>query len=242
MAIDWTGRRSKFASGRHATNSRLKPRRASALLIAPIGHFGFCGKGIPASAGRLWMTTTEPVSTPAATPASGTPNRWLLFWRTVTRFDRKKIIPWIALRNTIGVALPLTIGILTGATLSGVAIAVGALNVSYSDGDDSYQRRARRMLLAGILTSAAVFMGGILGRNYPTAILIAALWAFASGLVVSLGTTAADLGVISLVTLIVYSAQGLSSQNAAWAGLLALSGSLFQTALSLLFWPVRRYQ
>src|SRR5690348_10952423 len=126
MAIDWTGRRSKSASGRHALNSRLKPRRASALLIAPIGHFGFCGKGIAASAGKLWMTTTEPVSTPAA----GAPNRWLLFWRTVIRFDRKKIIPWIALRNTIGVALPLTIGILTGATLSGVAIAVGALNVS----------------------------------------------------------------------------------------------------------------
>src|SRR6185312_10983072 len=92
----------------------------------------------------------------AIEPVVQTPNRWLLFWRTVTRFDRNKIIPWIALRNTIGVALPLAAGILTGATLSGVAIAVGALNVSYSDGEDSYARRARRMLLAGLLTSAAV--------------------------------------------------------------------------------------
>src|SRR6185437_3479911 len=137
-------------------------------------------------------------------PAAHTPNRWRLFWRTVTRFDRNKIIPWIDLRNTIGVALPLAAGILTGATLSGVAIAVGALNVSYSDGEDSYARRARRMLLAGLLTSAAVFFGGILGRSHPTAIFFAAVWAFASGLVVSLGTTAADLGVISLVTLVVY--------------------------------------
>ena len=178
----------------------------------------------------------------AIVPAAHTPNRWRLFWRTVTRFDRNKIIPRIALRNTIGVALPLAVGVLTGATLSGVAIAVGALNVAYSDGEDSYPHRARRMMLAGVLTSSAVFFGGILGRSHPTAILIAALWAFASGLVVSLGATAADLGVISLVTLIVYSAQGLSAQNAGWAGVLALSGSLFQTALSLLFWPVQRYQ
>ena len=90
----------------------------------------------------------------AIVPAAHTPNRWRLFWRTVTRFDRSKIIPWIALRNTIGVALPLAAGILTGATLSGVAIAVGALNVAYSDGEDSYPRRARRMMLAGVLTRA----------------------------------------------------------------------------------------
>lgn len=187
-------------------------------------------------------TTADSKMDTAVIPAVNTPKRLQLFWRTVTRFDRTKLLPRIALRNSIGVALPLAIGVLAGNTLSGVAIATGALNVSYSDGDDSYPRRARRMLLAGILTSGAVFAGGILGRNYSVAIFVAALWAFASGLVVSLGTTAADLGVISLVTLVVYSAQGLSAQNSAWAGLLALSGSLFQTVLSLLFWPVQRYE
>jgi uncharacterized membrane protein YccC len=165
-----------------------------------------------------------------------------LFWRTVTRFDRKKINLSIALRNTIGVSLPLAAGIATGHTLSGVAIAVGALNVAFSDGDDPYPQRARRMLMAGALTSAAVFLGGILGRSHPIAVVMAAAWGFAAGLVVSLSSTAGDLGVLSLVTLIVYSAQGLSTENAGWAGLLAATGSLFQTSLSLLFWPVRRYR
>jgi uncharacterized membrane protein YccC len=186
--------------------------------------------------------STDSLIAPAAVPAASTPNRWRLFWGTVTRFDRNKINRWIALRNTIGVSLPLGVGILTGHTLSGVAIAVGALNVAYSDGEDPYPQRARRMLMAGALTSAAVFVGGILGRSHPITVLVAALWAFASGLVVSLGTTAGDLGVISLVTLIVYSAQGLSTENAGWAALLAVTGSLFQTVLSLVFWPVRRYR
>lgn len=186
--------------------------------------------------------STDSTIAPVAAPAARPPNRWRLFWRAVIRFDHDKIVPRVAFRNTLGVTLPLVAGILAGNTISGVAAAVGALNVSYSDGEDSYPSRARRMLLAGAITSAAVFFGGILGREYHTAILVAALWAFASGLIVSLGSTAADLGVMSLVTLIVYSAQGLSYSNAAWAGLLALSGALFQTCLSLLFWPVQRYQ
>ncbi len=170
------------------------------------------------------------------------PPWWKLLWRTLTRFERAKLIPLIAFRNTLGVAVPLIIGVLMGAKLSGVAIATGALNVSYSDGADPYLRRAHRMLSSCFLTASAVLIGGLVGQHHLLANLIAAVWALAAGLVVALGTTAADLGVISLVTLVVYSAQPLTPQNAAWAGLLALIGGLFQTVLALSFWPVRRYQ
>jgi uncharacterized membrane protein YccC len=170
------------------------------------------------------------------------PPWWKLMWRTLTRFDRAKLIPLIAFRNTLGVAIPLIIGVLTGSVLSGVAIATGALNVSYSDGADPYSRRAHRMLVSCFLTASAVLIGGLTGHQHILASAIAALWSMAAGLAVALGTTAADLGVLSLVTLVVYSAQPLTPQNAAWAGLLALVGGLFQTALALLFWPIQRYQ
>jgi uncharacterized membrane protein YccC len=49
------------------------------------------------------------------------------------------------------------------------------------------------------------------------------------------------LGVISLVTLVIYSAQSLSPVNASWSAILALAGGLFQTLLALVFWPVHRY-
>ena len=184
----------------------------------------------------------EPEAPPKVPPVLEPPNRWKLFWRAVTRFERNKIIPRVALRNAIGVALPLGIGVLAGFTLSGVALASGALNVSYSDGEDSYSQRARRMLAASVLTAFAVFIGGVVGRDTVWVTLITAIWAFVAGLAVSLGTTAGDLGVISLVTLVVYSAQALSAVNAGWAALLALGGALFQTGLALMFWPVQRYQ
>jgi uncharacterized membrane protein YccC len=186
--------------------------------------------------------STESEAALRVPPVLQVPDRWKLFWRALTRFEKNKILLRVALRNAIGVALPLAIGVLTGFTLSGVAVASGALNVSGSDGEDSYPQRARRMVAASLLTASAVFVGGIVGRDPVWAIVVTAPWAFVAGLAVCLGTTAGDLGVISLVTLVVYSAQALSSVNAAWAALLALGGGLFQTGLALMFWPVQRYQ
>lgn len=186
----------------------------------------------------MTQQTTEANAAPVLEKA----NRWLLFWRTVTKFDRGKIIPLIALRNALGVAIPLVVGLLTGYKLSGLAFATGALNVAFSDGDDSYPQRARRMLIASALVALAVFIGALSGGHHIAAVSIAAAWAFAAGLAVCLGTTPGDLGVISLVTLVVYSAQSLSPVNAAWSAVLALGGGLFQTLLAVLFWPVRRYE
>jgi len=70
---------------------------------------------------------------------------------------------------------------------------------------------------------------------------VAAAWAFIAGMLVAVGTTAADVGVISLVLLVVYAAQPLTPRQALEAGGLALCGGLLQTALSIALWPVRRY-
>src|SRR2546429_1328180 len=59
---------------------------------------------------------------------------------------------------------------------------------------------------------------------------------------VAVGTTAADLGVISLVTLLIYAAQPLTTRQALISSALALGGGLLQTALSVALWPVRRYE
>jgi uncharacterized membrane protein YccC len=150
--------------------------------------------------------------------------------------------PWIALRNSIGVTLPLVIGTLLKMPLSGLAVSTGALQVSYSDGHNPYAQRAKRMLTASLLCALAVVAGGLAGRNLVTAIIVPALAAFAAGLAVSLGPAADNLGVISLVTLIIFAAQPLTPSRALLAGLLALGGGVLQSALALMLWPVRRYQ
>jgi len=121
-------------------------------------------------------------------------------------------------------------------------MASGALNVSYSDGSDPYLQRAKRMLASTAWCSIAVLLGGLTAHNNAVAIVMATLWAFTAGMLVTLGGTAADVGVISTVVLVVYAAQPLTPYQALQAAGLALCGGLLQIALSVALWPVRRYE
>ena len=120
-------------------------------------------------------------------------------------------------------------------------VASGALNVSYSDGSDPYPGRVKRMLASSMICALAVFVGAVSGKHVVLAVTLAAVWAFIAGMFVAVGGAAPDLGVISLVTLLIYAAQHLAPREAAISGLLALAGGLLQTALSVALWPLRRY-
>jgi uncharacterized membrane protein YccC len=163
------------------------------------------------------------------------------FWRTVVRFQAEKIAPLLAARNTLGIALPLAAGVALGSVPAALIATIGALNVSYSDSYDPYLQRARRMVASSVLVGVAVFAGALCGHYNGVAVLAAGAWAFAAGLLVALSTSAADLGVISLVTLVVFTARPLPLKQAALSVALALAGGLFQTVLALAFWPVRRH-
>src|SRR6202790_1620488 len=123
----------------------------------------------------------------------------------------------------------------------GLCVASGALNVSYSDGSDPYSARVKRMLASSVICAVAVFVGAISGKHVVFAVAVPAVWPFIAGMFVAVGGAAPDLGVISLVTLLIYAAQHLTPREAAISGLLALAGGLLQTALSVALWPVRRY-
>jgi uncharacterized membrane protein YccC len=169
-------------------------------------------------------------------------NKWQSFWRGVLRVDTAKMEPWIALRNAVGVCVPLAVGIAMGMPLGGLAVASGALNVSYSDGHDPYGQRAKRMLASSALCAIAVMAGGFAGHHNAAGVALVTVWAFGSGMAVALGTTAESLGVISLVVLIIYCAQSLTPERALQAGGLAFAGGVIQTLLSLALWPVRAYE
>ncbi len=160
-------------------------------------------------------------------------------WQAVLRFETAKVRPWMALRNTIGIVLPVVAGSLIGHAASGLVAGIGALNVAVADGADSYAHRARRMLAASFLCSLAVVAGGLAGGAYGMPLILAA-GAFAAGMMVAAGPAEADIGLIALVTLIVFSAQPLSSRQAFASGVVALGGGLVQTALALILWPLRR--
>lgn len=166
---------------------------------------------------------------------------WNSFWQTVTRYQAEKVTPWLGLRNAVGVTLPLALGLATGAVASGLIVATGALNVSFSDGSDPYFQRARRMMLASVVVGVAVCAGSLSAHNLAVAVAVAALWAFGAGILVALGNAAPDIGLVSLVTLVVFAARPTSLETAFLGGLLAFSGGLLQAFLALALWPIRRY-
>jgi uncharacterized membrane protein YccC len=185
---------------------------------------------------------SAPVSDQQSNQQLATGRAWISFWRILTRLEREKIVPGRALRNAIGVAVPLATGYWLGSLSGGLIVSSGALNVCFTDGDDPYRQRARRMLLGSLLVGMAVLIGTLTGHVAPIAIATAGVWAFAAGMLVAINQSATDMGVTTLVTLIVYSAQPLDPHRAVSAGLLALAGGLFQTLLALAFWPVQRFE
>jgi uncharacterized membrane protein YccC len=163
------------------------------------------------------------------------------FWQILTLFDSTKLSTHRAFRNALGVVLPLIAGFALHMPRGGLVVASGALNVSYSDGSDPYSARVKRMLASSLICAIAVFVGAVSGKHVVLAVTLAAVWAFIAGMFVSVGGAAPDLGIISLVTLLIYAAQHLTPREAAISGILALAGGFLQTALSAALWPVRRY-
>jgi uncharacterized membrane protein YccC len=215
-----------------SASTSTDPNQALALDLAP-------AQGTADARSDAQNTASPSQTKPTETPPL---NKWQAFWRGVLHMDTAKIDPWIALRNAMGVAIPLAVGIVIGMPLGGLAVASGALNVSYSDGRDPYKQRAKRMLAASVLCAVAVMAGGLAGHHNAVAIAMIAVWAFGSGMAITLGTTGESLGVISLVVLIIYAAQILTPQRALQAGALAFAGGVMQMLLSLGLWPVRAYE
>lgn len=196
---------------------------------------------LKATTGNQPATSASPGQTAGAANVPQ-PSALRTLWRILTYFDRKKMSPALALRNTAGVVLPLVAGYLLGMPRAGLAVASGALNVSYSDGHDPYAQRAKRMLASTVWCGVAVLLGGLSGHHNLIAVAIVTAWAFAAGMLVSLGSTPADVGVISTVTLVVYAAQSLTPAQAAISAALALAGGILQIGLSIALWPVRKYE
>jgi uncharacterized membrane protein YccC len=192
------------------------------------------------------MASAPDIPSPRAEPQSNQAlargSAWISFWRTLTLFEKAKIVPGRAARNALGVALPLAAGWMYGSMPAGLIVSSGALNVCFTDGDDPYRQRARRMLLGTLLVGIAVLTGTLTGHVAALAIAVAGVWAFVAGMMVAISQPATDMGVTTLVTLIVFSAQPLEPHQAVSAGLLAVAGGLFQTLLALALWPVQRFE
>jgi uncharacterized membrane protein YccC len=161
--------------------------------------------------------------------------------RTARQIDRSKISIPTAVRNTIGVAVTLFLGIVSGHPLLGVTASIGALNAGFASFNGTYRSRAEVVLAASAGLAVSAFVGGTIGHLVGFDIVTTALWGFAAGLLVALGPAATIVGLQSVIGLVLFSQFTFTPAVAAEEAGLLLAGGLLQTVLIVAVWPLRRF-
>ncbi len=158
-------------------------------------------------------------------------------WRSALKIDRSQLVVATALRSAFGLALPLTIGVMTGHVIEGVSIAGGAATLGAVGLTFTYRARTRLLLLASLGIAASALVGSLTGRIDWLAILLAGIWGFGAGMLVSISQASMIIGLQSVVALIVLSHFSLSPSQSVLQAMLMFIGALLQTGLGLIPLP-----
>ena len=165
--------------------------------------------------------------------------------RDILRIDRSAFSWPVALRNMLGVVLPLVLGAAIGQFGSGLTAAIGALNVAFSDRPGPYRLRLARMLVTTLAAVVSSLLGVLVSHAGWLDMLVLVIWGLAAGMLAALGPAAAQIGTASVILLLVLGGQSarlpFSPEHAVAVGLLVGAGGLVQTALSVAAWPLRRF-
>jgi uncharacterized membrane protein YccC len=157
------------------------------------------------------------------------------------RIDRPTVSTTTALRNAVGVTVPLALGLATGHGLTAMNLAIGALIVAYSDLPAPYWLRARQMLLTSFAGALSAFVGALVGSSGWLTVVVTMVWGLGAGLLVALGPVATQIGLASVILLAIYSARPLPLDQAVITGALVFAGGAFQTLLAVAAWPFRPF-
>jgi uncharacterized membrane protein YccC len=148
----------------------------------------------------------------------------------------------VALRNAVGVVAPLAIGIASGHTAAGLAIATGALNTMFTDQPGPYRLRMQRMLLAALAAGVSALLGTVIGAHSLVFVAAVLGFGFVGGMLVALGPMAARVGLTSMIVLMVTADMRLPPSSAPAIAVLIFSGGLLQMLLAVAAWPLQRYR
>ncbi len=147
-----------------------------------------------------------------------------------------------ALRCTVGVAIPLLLGLAFDQPGLGAFGAIGAVSVGFGSFQGAYRSRAAVMLFAAVGMALSVFVGSLAGHSDAAAIAVAAIWGLGGGLLVALGPAASFVGLQSVVAVLIAGGFPTGLADAAGRAALVFAGGLVQTLLVVMIWPLRRFR
>ncbi len=160
--------------------------------------------------------------------------------KDVVRVDRSKLEAATGLRCTIGIAIPLTIGLAIHRPVGAAFAAAGALAVGFGAFQGVYRSRAAVMLFATAGMGISVLTATVAGHSIIAAVLLIGLWGFCGGLIVALGPAASFIGLQWIIALALVEGFPANMKEAAARTVLVVAGGLLET-LVVCVWPLRRF-
>ncbi len=157
------------------------------------------------------------------------------------RIDWSQFEGKAALRCTVGVAIPLVIGLVLRQPSVSAFGAVGAVSVGFGSFQGAYRSRAAVMLTAAAAMAVSIFIGALAGHSNSATVVIASVTAFLSGLLVAVGPAAAFVGLQACVAVLIAAGFPSDVPGAARAAAIVFGGGVIQTLLVVTIWPLRRF-
>jgi len=156
-------------------------------------------------------------------------------------FDWTQLEPAAAARCTVGVAIPLAVGMMLRQPWIGAFGVIGAVSVGFGSFQGAYRSRAAVMIYASAGMAVAWFLGALSAANSAAAVVLAAAFAFAAGYFVALGAGASFVALQCGVAMMIAEGFPSSAHDAALRAGVILGGGLTQTLLVVGVWPMRRF-
>ncbi|MGW6026641.1 FUSC family protein [Streptomyces sp. NPDC055214] len=160
-------------------------------------------------------------------------------WLVRTLKPQTAPVPWAAVaRASIGLTLPLLIGLAAGQPAYGALASMGALSGVIGDTADAYRMRIFNIAVPQLFGALGVTIGSLVFGHGWVAVGVVTLVALVSGMMSTIGAVASVSGLLLLLNSVV--GAGLPMPGQWWlAPVLMTGGGLLVLALALLAWPFR---
>ena len=162
--------------------------------------------------------------------------------RQAVKLDRTQSDPVVALRNAVGVAAPLAVGIWTGDAQIGLAATIGALQTAFADRPGPYRLRIARMLGTALAAGVTSTLAVLTSQTEWAAVALLFVLAFGAGLLLTAGPSATQVGTAAVATALVLGHLPQPPSVALNVGLLVVAGGAFQALLAVAAWPLGRHR
>lgn len=155
--------------------------------------------------------------------------------KSLVIYDRSQWRWSAGLRNALGLAIPLMIGLLIGHVLPMVSMAVGALVTGFAAVSGTRRKRIRTIRMAIIWMGLATFVGTVSGHWLWILLPVVLVSGFGAGLAAAVGLDTMQIGILATTALIIFSAFPEPPRESGEQAILVMTGGLLQLVLVILF-------